>query len=102
MKKYIFAFIISTLSLLSFAQTSDSTSMPWTSAPGLTNTISAPSGSLCGSATQGSPISDGNWTPCQGHYPLASCPANYYLVWLGGPANYGWYYPVNFYACARY
>lgn len=87
------------------AQTNDSTSMPWTSAPGLTNPIKAPAGALCGSATIGSPY-DGNWTPCQGHYPLASCPANYYLAWLGTPAVYDWwngsfYNVVNFYACVR-
>ena len=99
--KHLLVALALLFSLNSFAQTNDSTTLPWTAAIPGTSPSKAPTGSLCGSATIGSPVSDPLWTPCQGHNPVWSCPTYYYLVWLGQAANYGWYYPVDFYACAR-
>lgn len=98
--------LLSSLSMFffvpAFAQTADSTYLPWTSAGPATFIPSPAPGTRCGSsaydarwngAPQNGPINGGfqTYTLCQGHLPYYSCPAGYYQS-AAGESGLGLYF----------
>lgn len=80
-----------------FAQTNDSTSMPWTSAgAAYIYNGSTPAGSRCGSGTSGSAWWDWNYAACQGHNPAWSCPGAHYRALVAEQDG------VYYFSCIRY
>ena len=87
---------ISVFNIPSFAQTSDSTALPWTAAGPATFEPTPQPGTRCGSAAydvrfnghpEWGPV-DGTgtiqtWVACQGHNPYYSCPSGYYKAPAG-------------------